>query len=151
MPIAPQPAPGSPPTTAPVEESPADKPTPLLDAAIERVTAVTRDQREALDSSPPASEPESHTANPVAPGLPAVDPVPAQRTAPPPSPSSGTAEAVSAVAPAVIKVTGPPSPSVSPTVPKDAARSIVVDPEPSGRDVAERDAFSPAQKLTERS
>ena len=61
--LTPQPPPASPPVTAPADEAPADKPTPLLDAAIERVAAVTRQQRESLDSAPSPSEPDDHATD----------------------------------------------------------------------------------------
>jgi hypothetical protein len=145
-PLPPQPVPSSPPAAAPVEETPADKPTPLLDAAIERVAAVTRQQRESLESAPPPSDPERQEAKPVASVSPAIVKPQTGRAAPTPSPSADTTTDVSSQAPEVIKVADTNAQSVSPTAPKDAARPIVINTEPKARAAVEADAVSPARE-----
>lgn len=116
-PPAPANLPAAPPAT---EEAPADKPTPLLDAAIERVAAVTRQQRESLESSPPVSDPESVAKKAVASGSPAVVPVPSPLPAPPLSSPADTAEITPPVAPAVVKVTHTTPQPLTPADLKDA-------------------------------
>jgi hypothetical protein len=115
-PAPPQPAPGNSPVASPVDETPAtnDKPTPLLDAALERVAAVTREQRDSLDSPPLAVEPELPSEQTVAPtpsAIAAAEPEHHTTTATlmPPTPQprtfGGTAGSVPAPAAVLINVT----------------------------------------------
>ena len=145
-PASPSPAPASPPAAPPAEESPADKPTPLLDAAIERVAAVTREQRESLESSPPDSSPQGFAKKPVAPGSPTVVPVSPRQPTAPVSSSADTPAVVPAVAPAVIKVTDTMARPLSPTAPKDAPQPTVADTKPSDLQIARPQAVAPVRE-----
>ena len=143
-PATPSAAPANPPAASPPEEeAPADKPTPLLDAAIERVAAVTREQPESLESSPPARDPEGIAAKPVAPGSAAVVPVPSPLLAPPPLSPADTAGVAPPVAPEAIRVNPTTTQPLGQTAPKEAPQQAVADSKPSDLHVARPDAVAP--------
>ena len=127
-PLAPQPPPSSPPVTAPTGEAPAAQPTPLLDAAIERVATVTRQQRESLESAASPSESDNHATRAVAPASrPVVPTAPVQRT-PAPLLIVDTPESIPLVTATVINpIDSPTQPTIS-TAPIDVR-------EPSGAKV----------------
>jgi hypothetical protein len=142
-PATPSQVPTNPTVAPPTEETPTDKPTPLLDAAIERVTAVTRQQRETLESSPSDFDPESIAAKPVAPGSHNIVPVPFQQPASQPFSPPDTAEVAPPKPPVVIKVTDALAQPISPTDPKDARQPTVAAAKPSDLEVARPEAVAP--------
>ncbi len=124
-PPTPQPRPASPPATAPAGEKPAANSTPLMDAAIERVAAVTRQQRESPDSAASPFESDDHAATPVAPGSPALVPTaPFHQGTPTPLLVADTTESSHEVAPTVDRPINSPNQPATPTVPKDEAQPI---------------------------
>ena len=130
-PLTPQPPPTIPPVTTPASEAPAAQPTPLLDAAIERVATVTRQQRESLESAASPSESDDHATRAVAPGSrPVVPTAPVQPT-PAPLVIIDAPESIPPVTARVINpIDSPTQPTIS-TVPKDVR-------EPSGAEVKPR-------------
>jgi hypothetical protein len=147
-PVPSQPGAGNSTATSPVDETPAttEQPTPLLDAALERVAAVTREQRESLDSAPPSSEPQETTTKPIAPEhfptkpfesdhpttLPSRTPEPT----PPTAALVDIGQATSASTPLVINVSDSPAPSASRAVLKDARQRVLAPSEAGTRTVA---------------
>jgi len=71
-PPGPQPQSITPPVTVPASDQPAENTTPLLDAAIERVAAVTRQEHDSLDAGDPHSETDKDVLRSVASGSHAV-------------------------------------------------------------------------------
>jgi hypothetical protein len=120
-PLTPQPPPAIAPVTEPASEAPAANPTPLMDAAIERVATVTRQQRESLDSVATPAESDDHAATAVASGSPPVLPKAPVQRAPAPILVHDTTESTPLVTATVIEpIDSPTQPSV-PTVPKGEA------------------------------
>jgi hypothetical protein len=129
-PLTPQPAPTSPPVTASASEATAGEPTPLLDAAIERVQAVTRQQHDSVDSAAPSSEPDNHARSAVAPAAPAVvSPVPVQQASAPLL-LVDTPESSASAAPKGIKSIDSPTQPVIPTIPTDKPQQIGAETQP---------------------
>jgi hypothetical protein len=117
-PLTPQPTPAIAPVTEPAGEAPAANPTPLMDAAIERVAIVTRKQRESLDSAASPAESDGHAAIAVAAGSPPIVPtVPVQRTPAPILVLDSTESSPSVTATVINPIDSPTQPPV-PTVAK---------------------------------
>ncbi len=117
-PLTPQPSSATPPVTAPASESPAANPTPLMDAAIERVANVTRQQRESPDVAVSASESDDHATTAVAPGsAPVILTAPVQRT-PMPLLVADSSESNPSASATMIKSNDSCTVPLIPTVPK---------------------------------
>jgi hypothetical protein len=123
-PLTSQPTPAIPPVTAPAGNAPAAKPTPLMDAAIERVAIVTRQQREALDSAASPAESDAHAATVVAPGSPPVLPTaPVQRTPAPILVLDTTESSPSVTATVINPIDSPTQPPISTVATGETERS----------------------------
>jgi hypothetical protein len=125
-PLTPQAPPTIPPITAPDGEAPVTNPTPLMDAAIERVAAVTQLQRESLESTQPPSERDDNAATAVASGSPAVVPTASAQKRPPLLVADIT-ESSPEVAPTATKSIESPTQSSISSAPKDEAQRIVLE------------------------
>jgi hypothetical protein len=115
-PLTSQPPPAIPPVTAPADNAPAAKPTPLMDAAIERVAIVTRQQRESLDSATSPAESDGHAATVVAPGSPPVRPTAPVQQTPAPILVLDTTESTPLVTAKVIEPIDSPTQPPVPTI-----------------------------------
>ena len=107
--LTPRPAPPSPLVTTPDTEPHTDKPTPLLDAALERIAEVTRQQRDVLGSGPTApSESDIHVSTVVTPGPTTTAPKAPESSTPAPARQADLEEN-----PGPTGVTGPTKPADS--------------------------------------
>jgi hypothetical protein len=121
-PLTPQPSPATAPVRAQATEAPpAANPTPLMDAAIERVAAVTQQQRESLDSAQPPSESDDYAATAVAPASPVVIPTAPVQKPPPPLLMADIKEPSPEFAPTITKPIDAPTQAAIPNVPTDDA------------------------------
>jgi hypothetical protein len=148
-PLTPQSPPAIPPVTEPAGEAPTANPTPLLDAAIERVAIVTRQQRESLDSAAAHSASDDHAATAVAPGSPPVVPTaPAQRTAAPILVLDSTESSPSVTATVINPIdspTQPPIPNVA-NVAMGEAAGIGAEIQPKTSSVAGAEFAGPSRE-----
>jgi hypothetical protein len=128
-------------------ETPAANPTPLMDAAIERVAAVTQQQHESLDPATFPSESDEHVAKAVAPDIVAVvRAAPVQQPPPTRLPVADTAESSPEVAPTGTKpIVSPTQPAV-PTVPNDRAQQIGLETPTKISIVAEAEPAAPMRE-----
>jgi hypothetical protein len=145
-PLTSQPPPAIPPVTAPTGNAPAAKPTPLMDAAIERVATVTRQQLESLDPATAPAESDDHAATAVAPGSPPVLPTaPVQRT-PAPILVLDTTESTPLVTATVIEPIDSPTQPPVPAVPKGEVERIGAEIQPKTGVVAGVESADPTRE-----
>jgi hypothetical protein len=100
---SPQPKTAIPPATPPAGVAPGGHATPLLDAAIERVAAIRKDQRDLLDPAPSSDDPDKGVRTRVAPAPPAAAPTRAPVKKPGPV---SPADPVESGSPAAATITG---------------------------------------------
>jgi hypothetical protein len=110
-PASPQPPPAIPPVTPPSVETPKANSTPLLDAAIERVSAVRQQQRDSLEPEASPAERDPVPLQPAAPDSPAAVSVSPDLKKPDKASSAVAIDSGSVVAPTLIKVDDSPAQS----------------------------------------
>jgi hypothetical protein len=145
-PLTSQPPPASPPVTAPADNAPAAKPTPLMDAAIERVAIVTRQQRESLDSATSPAESDAHAATVVAPGSPPVRPTAPVQQTPAPILVLDTTESTPLVTAKVIEPIDSPTQPPIPTVAKGETERSGAEILPKTSNVAGAESAGPSRE-----
>jgi hypothetical protein len=145
-PLTSQPPPAIPPVTAPAGNAPAAKPTPLMDAAIERVATVTRQQRESLDSAAARSESDGHAATVVAPGSPPVRPTAPVQQTPAPILVLDTTESTPLVTAKVIEPIDSPTQPPIPTVATGETERSGAEILPKNNSVASAESAGPSRE-----
>jgi hypothetical protein len=140
-----QPVAVTPAITEPVSATPAANATPLLDAAIERVAAVTR-QDESVDSGPAASPSVDGAPRADAQGRPTVPPIaPKLQPADTPRPAD-TPAPLAAMQPSLIKHNDPPAATAVLAVPKSETPSVRVDDQPKSDAITQTGSAIPSTK-----
>ncbi len=129
-PLTPQPPPAIPSVTPSAAEAPAANSTPLMDAAIERVAAVTRQQRDSLDSARSAPEPDGHDTTAVAAGSPAAQPMAPVQPTPTPLLVADNSASIPLTAPTLVEpIDSSTQPAIS-AVPKSETQQIGAEKQP---------------------
>jgi hypothetical protein len=129
----------------PVSETPAGNATPLLDAAIERVAAVTR-QDDSVNTDMEASPPDDGAPRADAQRPPTVSPIASTPQPAETSRSADTPASIPAMGPSLLKNDDPTATVVVSVVPRAETASVRVDDQPKSDAVAQTGSALPWTK-----